>query len=192
MEKEGLKGRKSSSQSRCFGKSLTMRLPRSKFRDKLRMRQSKSADRLDLKCMSDCEINSDLCGSCDTDAVLQFGSSQCCKCGLKQNTNFHNTHGWQDRLTQSSSPMFQSESCTSHLSVASESSETGSHKYMYQCGHCSANELPPSKTEFCKKEIGTEKNVLGQIELDRKEPSAPGVELLDGDVYTSRKGTSVF
>ena len=168
MEKKGKKERKSGS-SFCFGKSLTMRLPRSKSREKLRMAHSKSSDRLDRKSSSHCEGMSDYCEKSEKSDGKNFKSCSFSEYDIRGSCSSRGNMKGQGELRRPSLERVQSETSVHHKVIPRESPRTVVYKKVADC-----------KLDTCSN-MGLE---LGP----RKEPSAPVLDLNDDSVYTSRQG----
>ena len=170
MDKTDRKDKKSGpSNSRSwFGKSWTMRLPRSKSREKLRMVLSKSSDRLDRKpphSSTDCEGP-----SCDQ--TFDFTSRFCTECEMRQSCS---------RLCDTK--LDRNPRSFSFVNDISENllRKTDAEKVSSENVECTGSER--FNLDSCLKR-GSE---LGP---DRKEPSAP--VLNDDSMYTSRQGNPLI
>ena len=191
MDHKGKKEKKRSSGSFCFGKSLTLRLPRSKSREKVRMVQSKSVDRLDRKCVTQCDWNSEFVKTVETHKIDQ---SDHCRSSHCDHCDFHRSRSVQDELVAqeqiaSSSKITEPNVQRKFYSVLSNKNSIA--KGPSDCKVCDCNRAGPCIQYFEKdfESSCSEKLIPDGLNEERKAPSAPVLALNDDEVYTSRKGS---
>ena len=220
MDSKGKKDKKRSSRSFCFGKSFTLRLPRSKSRDKLRMVQSKSVDCLNRKCVPQNEGNLE-CAK--TSEKLRFDPEFFKTSEKLKLDHCRSSHYDDDHLDIHYSNRVQDELATRDLissfsqaiepnipnkshSVLRNRSKERIDKAPSDCKIHDLSRAGPcvdhirragpcvqyGEQDFVSFSSGnpvSDFRVAGELNEERKVPSAPTLELNDDEVYTSRKGS---
>ena len=205
MDSKGKKDKKRSSRSFCFGKSFTLRLPRSKSRDKLRMVQSKSVDCLNRKCFPQNEGNLE-CAK--TSEKLRFDLEFFKTSEKLKLDHCRSSHYDDDHLDIHYSNRGQDELATRDLIAIEPNIPNKSHSVLRNRSKeridkapsdCKIHDLSRAgpcvqygEQDFVSFSSGnpvSDFQVAGELNEERKVPSAPTLALNDDEVYTSRKGS---
>ena len=212
MEQKEKRDKKLSSRSFCFGKSFTLRLPRSKSRDKSRMVQSKSLDCLNRKRVSLSNENPEFVKTTEKLRLDPefFENSEKLRLDDRYMPSrydpdhldiYYSSRGQDERVTRE---LLASTSQTvetkipfkSHCVLSNRSKErmkkvqsdkkTNDFSRAGSCAQYCEKDFESSK---CGEKLVSDFKVLGDLDDNRKVATAPSLDLNDDEVYTSRKGS---